>query len=121
MSNNLVKTLKEYYAPEGAERVGFIVAGQVVECLNIAPNPDKNFLIPARALLEFLESAEASWHTHPNGSSAPTDSDLHAFRNYPKMTHYIVGKEGVTQYEVKNGHVIECERKRKPQKTNLPR
>lgn len=96
---SIAEQLKRYYSEEPKERGGFINAGSIVECENTHPNP-LDFYSPSYEDLEKFEAAEATWHTHPNGSKNLTREDYEAFQNWSDKKHYIVGKDGVFCYYV---------------------
>lgn len=103
-----IATLRRLYNPEGRERVGFLMTnGDIVEGKNISNSPEKSFMLPAELILECVENAAASWHTHPNGLSEASKADKVAFANYPEIEHYIIGHNDIKCYQVVNGDVRE--------------
>lgn len=96
---SLSEQLKRFYSDKPGERGGFICSGSIVECKNTHPNP-VDFFSASYEDLEKFESAEATWHTHPNGSKNLTREDYEAFQNWPDKKHYIIGKDGVFCYYV---------------------
>lgn len=95
----LCKYLKRFYSEKPVERGGFILNGEIIECENDHPDKTQNFSVSCEDL-EKYENAEASWHTHPNGSKNLSRADFQAFQNWPQMRHYIVGKDGVFCYVI---------------------
>lgn len=92
--------LKAEYQPTGKEKVGFILHdGTIVEVMNIHPSPELHFEVSADDLLRFEDSAQATWHTHPNGDANLSNDDYLAFLAWPQFTHYIVGSDGVRAYK----------------------
>lgn len=91
--------LKKFYSEKTGERGGYILNGQIVECKNEHPNPADGFCMGLSDLEKAYE-AEATWHTHPNGSKNLSRDDYYAFQNLPDKKHYIVGKDGVFCYTV---------------------
>lgn len=99
--------LRQFYSDEGPERCGLILTGDVViETENVAEQPTEAFEIPAKDLIENEDRATASWHTHPGGTSQLSFADFEGFLMWPDLKHYIVGKDSVTCYVVKNGAVV---------------
>ena len=92
------------------ERVGFVLEdGSLVEVENIAPDPDKAFLVCAEDVIKH-EDAVATWHTHPSDTANLSAGDYETFVFFPDMLHFIVGTDGVRSYKVENGRVL-CEQK----------
>lgn len=92
------------------ERVGLLLCdGQLVELTNICSEPTEGFEVRGDELLPYLPKAVATWHTHPGESSNLSHGDYSTFLNYPDLRHHIVGTDGVSTYEVKNGKVIVAE------------
>lgn len=103
----------QFYQPEGAERVGFILKdSKVIECVNIALDSEYVFMIQSQDIFLAVTQGVASWHTHPGRPSQFSPEDALAFANYPDMVHYILGDDGVSAYKVEdNGDIrkISCE------------
>lgn len=100
-------SLLALHSLEGPERVGVVLKdGKLREFRNIAFTPDKTFSIDADELIPLLPETISSWHTHPHASSMPSVEDLHFFRRWPELTHYIIGRDGLREYEVRNGEVV---------------
>lgn len=98
--DSIKKALKDFYAPEGVERVGFIGnRNTIIEVKNISPKPTEGFLVdPTDTIKAINLGAWASWHTHPNQDSNLSGEDHKNFRNWPYMVHFIVGNNGVKAY-----------------------
>lgn len=95
------------YLGDGPERVGIIKRdGEIVEFENVCSSPDGFQLKGDDLLLLESEDVVATWHTHPGASANLSVGDFHAFRAWPKLTHYIVGIDGVDEYIVRDGEVI---------------
>lgn len=103
-----MKELEQFYAESGPERIGFILEdGTIVETENVCPEPEKGFKYRPEDLIKYGDRAIASWHTHPGQHANLSLADHEGFQNYPKWKHYIVGKDGVRCYVVKQWVVAE--------------
>lgn len=105
--------LQNKYAPEGAERIGFILSDDtVVECLNDHDDPEFGARYRSIDLFDFVYNpktevkAVATWHTHPNVSCNLSGEDYAAFKNHPHLAHYIIGSDGVAIYTILEGGVV---------------
>ena len=94
-----MQILNEFYADSGPERVGFVVGSKIVEVRNTSNNPEETFVVSTSDILTYGDIADATWHTHPNQSSNLSDEDYTLMRNYPNMSHFIIGNDGVTEYK----------------------
>ena len=105
--------LAEKYRSTGPERTGVISCdGVITELKNVCDIPEEGFLISPEDIIEYLlrEDTVATWHTHPGETSVLSMGDYGTFTSYPKLQHYIVGKDGVQGYEVDpQGVLIKCE------------
>lgn len=111
--NNLKHILKQFYADDGPERVGFVISeNQLVEVENKAAEPTEGFIVSPRDIIKYTEedSALATWHTHPDGSSNLSGEDYKTFKSWSKMYHFIIGKEGVRcfKFDEDKKAVMEC-------------
>ena len=89
------------------ERVGFVLdTGEIVEVENICEDAENGFEVRGSDLMLYIESAKATWHTHPGESCNPSKGDYQSFLNYPNLDHYIVGKDGISRHIVVDGRVI---------------
>lgn len=92
------------------ERCGLIVDGDIVEITNIHENPEKGFRMDPAEMLESIEHATATWHTHPISDPVLSEADYDGFRQWPDLVHHIVGvrdgKPAVESYIVIDGLVI---------------
>lgn len=93
---------------EGPERGGFITqTGEIVELTNIADDPNEGFYPDIDLVaLSHLDTAIATWHSHPGASANLSVEDWHTFVNYPDLSHAIIGTDGVRWYRVENGVVV---------------
>ncbi len=99
-------TLWPFYGA-GPERIGFVLKdGQVVETQNVCHDPLNGFDFRGEDLLQYADDAHGAFHTHPDVSSNLTEEDRRSFLDYPDLVHYIVGLDGISCYEVKNGSVL---------------
>jgi proteasome lid subunit RPN8/RPN11 len=90
------------------ERCGLVLAnGSCPEKPNIHPQPERGFMFRAEDLLENENSLVGSWHTHPGQSAALSHEDYNGFSQWPHLTHYIIGTDGVRAYRVIDG-IVEC-------------
>jgi proteasome lid subunit RPN8/RPN11 len=91
------------------ERVGIILqSGEIVELENICSDPENAFELKSRDLLRLEDEAVATWHTHPNASSNLSVDDYQAFRNWPRLKHYVIGVDGVRCFVVQGGALVEA-------------
>lgn len=98
---SLKKVLKQFYAPEGSERVGFINSKQIVEVKNTAENPLQGFFVGPEDIIKHTEELDAwaTWHTHPNQDSNLSGEDYKMFMQWPDFIHFIIGSDGVKCYK----------------------
>lgn len=96
----LKKVLKQFYAPDGPERVGFIgKKNSIIEVKNVSQKPEDGFLVAPEDTIKCIEKgAWASWHTHPGQDSNLSGEDHKMFMNWPYMTHFIIGSDKVKAY-----------------------
>lgn len=94
-----MEILREYYSPEGPERIGFVIGNTIVEVSNISSEPQETFMVSTEHILMFAEDADAFWHTHPGASCNLSSEDFVGISNWPKLKHYIVGKDGIKCYK----------------------
>lgn len=98
--------LIELYDPL-VERVGFILkSGEVIEVQNICEKPEEGFDVSGEDIAKYGLDAIATWHTHPNASNNLSMNDHEMFLNWPELSHYIVGTNGVRCYVVEDGEVL---------------
>lgn len=89
------------------ERVGFILPDQtVVEVQNVSDEPENNFDVRGEDILRYIDTAVATWHTHPASTSNLSVGDYQTFLAYPKQRHFISGSDGLTEYYVEEGDVL---------------
>ena len=103
---SLSDDLLQFYAPDGPERVGFVLMNdEIVEVKNVHPNPEHAFDVDANDIIWYEDRVKATWHTHPGSSSNLSGDDYVAFTNWPLVCHYIIGADGLRQYVVIEGRV----------------
>lgn len=92
---------------EGAfERCGFILkTGEIVEVPNICAEPEQGFDMRGEDLIKYPAISSATWHTHPDEDSNLSAGDYVTFLNWPELDHYIIGNDGVTKFQVRDGDV----------------
>lgn len=103
----------KFYSDTGFERVGFVLNDNtIVEVPNICNEPEEGFQMRTDDILKYAERAKATWHTHPGVDANLSDEDYVTFKNWPNMVHYIVGKDGVReyQYDKKRRAILETNR-----------
>lgn len=89
------------------ERVGFVLKdGSVVEVENQAAMPEDGFDVSGEDIFTHLDTAKATWHTHPNGTCDLSVGDYHSFLSFPDWSHFIVSPKGVREYVIEDGAVI---------------
>lgn len=96
------KLLNNFYSNEGPERVGFIIPrNEIVEVRNISDKPHDGFLVAPEDIILYTEEKEAiaTWHTHPNQSANLSGEDYRIFHNWPNLTHFIIGNDGVRAFK----------------------
>lgn len=87
--------------------MGFVLKGnKIVEVENICTKPEEGFLVAAADVKKYLDTAIATWHTHPGKDANLSANDYQTFVNFPHWNHYIVGTDGVRCYKVIEGRVI---------------
>lgn len=91
------------------ERCGLVLSdGTIVEIVNIAEKPEDSYEMDPLGVIPFLSMAEATWHTHPNGTNILSGADYEGFKRWPDLRHHVIGKEGVRSYYVDGEVVREC-------------
>ena len=80
----------------------------IVKLENISKNPNNDFEL-SEENLELLnsENVYGTFHTHPGRDANLSISDYLTFKNYPRLIHYIIGKNGIKCYKVQGGILIE--------------
>lgn len=98
----IVSTLKRKLKPtDSEERCGVVLrSGKVLQCENTHPEPAKGFRINAVELLKHEDDLVGTWHTHPGQTAVLSEEDYFGFRQWPDLTHYIVGTNGVRAYRI---------------------
>lgn len=100
-----ISTLHKFWAPDGAERCGYITSRKTVECDNLHSDPVRGFRLSGKELIE--KKAKATWHTHPGNTSVLSHDDYVGFSQWPDLTHHIVGQDGVRSYKIIDGLIQE--------------
>jgi len=96
------------------ERCGFILKDDtVVEITNVAKDKTLGYEMDPHEVLEYVDDAVATWHTHPDTDPNLSGEDYSGFLSWPDMEHVIVGRRDgevvVVRYRVQHGLVIECD------------
>lgn len=78
-----------------------------IECKNICTDPYAGYEMSFDDM-DRLDDPEVvgTFHTHPNGSSNLSFEDYESFMGYPRLTHYIIGKDGVKKFKILNGELV---------------
>jgi proteasome lid subunit RPN8/RPN11 len=98
--------LTKYHSP-GPERVGLIITNkEIVELANRSSIPDELFAVDPKDMINYENSAVATWHTHPKTTAALSGDDYRTFLAWPRLVHFIVGTNGTRAYVVENGTVL---------------
>ena len=96
--NSIKSILSPLYAPEGRERVGFVLEGnKIVEVQNVSPEPEEGFLVSEDDIEKWIDPGGclAVWHTHPGQSSNLSGEDYRTFMVWRNLKHFIIGNDGV--------------------------
>lgn len=74
---------------------------------NVSDTPESSFSLSLEDQ-ESLNSPDTigTFHTHPGASSNLSYDDWLSFYNYPRLTHYICGEQGVMTYKVRDGVLL---------------
>ena len=77
------------------------------ECKNIYEDPTKGFEMSFEDM-DRLDDPDVigTFHTHPGQGANLSQEDYESFLDYPALTHYIVGKDGIRTYKIINGRVL---------------
>lgn len=100
-----MQSLLNFYSNSGPERVGLIMEdNSIIEVENLNPDPNAGFIVRAEEMVK--PGVVGTWHTHPGLPKNLSSVDYIGFCNWPGLTHYIVGSDGVAKYVVRDGMVI---------------
>lgn len=89
------------------EACGFILNdGLIIECANVSRKPTCSFEMSGPDIMNKLVGHDLSsivgiWHTHPQGTTFPSKTDIHAMSIgaiHENWDYYIVTKDEVTQW-----------------------
>lgn len=96
-----------FYSNKGPERGGIVTKLGLVELKNVCEDPINGFELSYEDLDKLDEiNTLATFHTHPGSSSNLSHEDYESFMSYPRLTHYIIGEDGISTYKVLNGMLI---------------
>lgn len=100
--------LSKYLLPtDTEERCGLVLKnGKSVEVENTAVDPVTSFEISPAEMIKKGRKVAATWHTHPGQSANLSHEDYAGFLNWPNLTHYIVGTDGVRAYRIQDGLIV---------------
>ena len=100
------KLKKLYNREDLSERCGIVrTNGDIVEVDNIHSQPDKGFVIPSEVMI--TEGVWGTWHTHPDQTSNLSQEDQFGFMQWPDLHHFVVGVDGVREFAVQDGILVE--------------
>lgn len=84
--------------------------GTVRQLGNIHEEPVKGFHMDPEHLLEWIDEAVATWHTHPGRDPNLSEEDMAGFCQWPELSHHIIGirdgKPCVHTFSVVDGVVV---------------
>jgi proteasome lid subunit RPN8/RPN11 len=108
---DIVRKLKRKLKPaDTEERCGLILKnGTVFQTPNVHPDPQVGFQIPGCDLVTNEAELLGTWHTHPGKTSVYSMEDHTGFMNWPQLTHFIVGADGVRAYRAEDGIMREVD------------
>jgi len=106
----IARKLKRKLKPtDTEERCGLILKdGTVFQTPNRHDDPTIGFRIPGWEMVQHEDQLLGTWHTHPGGTSVLSQEDYNGFLNWPQLTHFVVGNDGVRAYRVEDGIVREA-------------
>ena len=98
---DIARKLKNKLLPEDTlERCGVVYTSKLVRELdNHHPDPARGFKISVKDLKKAGKKLAGTWHTHPGASSLLSQEDYVGFSQWPELTHYIIGTDGVRAYK----------------------
>jgi proteasome lid subunit RPN8/RPN11 len=100
-----VQDLFNLVDPNGEELCGVIMRDGTIKVLeNVHPEPRDNFAMDATTLGD--PEVVATWHTHPRSSPNLTVADFRAFRQFPRLRHYIVGLSEIWCYRMQGDILV---------------
>lgn len=80
----------------------------MIKLNNVAKNPMEDFELSEDDLVLLDdENTYGTFHTHPGRGANLSIVDYLTFKKYPRLTHYIIGKDGVKCYKMQGGILIE--------------
>lgn len=93
-----------------AERCGLVLTdGTVAEVANIHQDPEQGFRIAAAEMLKHEAALAGTWHTHPGETANLSHEDYAGFSQWPELTHYIIGTDGIRAYRFDDGLIVEID------------
>ena len=100
MDSGLASVLtQQFYREQGPEFVGFIIGSKIIQVPNISPEPDTSFMVSVKDIISYADEADYFFHTHPNQDSNLSHEDFIGIKNWPSLTHCIIGNDGVSCYK----------------------
>ena len=106
MRDIIRKLKRKLKKTDTVERCGLVLTdGMVFQLENLHDNPEVGFRISGTELYKYETMLMGTWHTHPGKTSVLSQEDYNGFLNWPDLTHFIVGIDGVRAYRVE-GDVI---------------
>lgn len=90
------------------EKCGLILRdGTILDVENIYPDPTEGFQIPAKDMIDNEDQMVATWHTHPGKTANLSEMDYNGFKQWPTLTHYVIGTDKVREFVVDGELVVE--------------
>jgi proteasome lid subunit RPN8/RPN11 len=108
---DIARKLKRKLKPtDKVERCGLILKdGRAFQTENMHGQPTNGFIIAGADLLAHEADLLGTWHTHPASPATLSQEDYNGFRNWPQLTHFIIGTDGVRAYRLDAGVVTEID------------
>ncbi len=90
------------------EQCGIVLKdGSVIPSKNLHEKPETGFRVDPVLLVKHADRLAATWHSHPDGPANLSQADYLCFLQWPNLTHYIFGVDGVRVFLVDDGLVVE--------------
>ncbi len=105
-----MKSLFRFYKEDDTqESCGFILdKSRAIQLKNIHSEPTEGFEIDPAETLAYIDRLKGIWHTHPGELAVLSGEDKLYMEQWPELSHYVIGKDGVRKYVVQEGVVIDA-------------